>query len=115
MTHTDAIPEVDMWELDAELYRIWKLLERADYGKAQNKTAALWFQIHQFNVSEPETGGPTKPRLKSTQDRNFVALLLKFAYWLLNLLPRRCQKFGYWCEYVYPYGFVPEGGCPIHD
>jgi len=21
----------------------------------------------------------------------------------------------YYCRWVYPYGFVPEAGCPIHD
>jgi len=24
-------------------------------------------------------------------------------------------KAGYGCEWVYPYGFVPEADCPIHD
>jgi len=40
---------------------------------------------------------------------------LRFLYWLRNLRPLPCRKMGYWCEWVYPYGFVPEGGCPIHD
>jgi hypothetical protein len=54
-------------------------------------------------------------RLKSSGDTYLLALLTKLLYQVLNLFPRRCQRMGYWCEYVYPYGFVPQGGCPIHD
>lgn len=25
---------------------------------------------------------------------------------------RRCDHI---CEWTYPYGFVPEAGCPVHD
>lgn len=54
-------------------------------------------------------------RLKSTSDIYLVALFTRFSYSVLNLIPRRCHKLGYWCEWVYPYGWVPEGGCPYHD
>jgi hypothetical protein len=43
------------------------------------------------------------------------AAMVKAIYSLLNLWPLRCRQLGYWCEWVYPYGFVPEAGCPIHD
>ena len=35
---------------------------------------------------------------------------MRFLYWLLNLWPRRCG-----CCWIWPYGFVPEAGCPWHD
>lgn len=28
---------------------------------------------------------------------------------------KACQHVGWWCDYVAPYDFVPEAGCPIHD
>jgi hypothetical protein len=36
-------------------------------------------------------------------------------YWLLNLVPRCCRRFGYHCGWVPGLGFVPTAGCPIHD
>jgi hypothetical protein len=195
----EQISEIDPWELDAELYRVWKLLEkRNNYGKAENKVAALWTRVHRFNIDEtdqpsssmatvkPEEGdfsdpewwicggGPGVPfkfgygywtgpdhdllcvvpevrfnneaerllspisrvpaialagfwlkrlsvlylfggRLKGSGDTYLLARLTKALYRLLNLIPRRCHKLGYWCEHVYPYGWVPEAGCPIHD
>ncbi len=35
-------------------------------------------------------------------------------YWELRerYTPTTC---GYECHWVYPYGFVPEEGCPVHD
>ena len=57
--------------------------------------------------------------LPATTDTHLRALLTKALYWLLNLVgwrgTRRCRREGYWCEYFYPYGFVPEAGCPYHD
>jgi len=54
-------------------------------------------------------------RLKSRSDVDIRARLTKALYWLLNLLPRRCHAWGYYCEWAYPYGFVPTAGCPLHD
>jgi len=28
---------------------------------------------------------------------------------------KACHAAGYECDYVSPYGFVPEAGCPRHD
>lgn len=39
-------------------------------------------------------------------------LLRKYWRWMNTHHPTTC---GYVCTYVYPYGFVPEAGCPIHD
>lgn len=36
-------------------------------------------------------------------------------YYALRNLITRTQCKGHNCEWVYPYGFVPEAGCPIHD
>ena len=49
-----------------------------------------------------------------TDDRNIKALLTKALYWLRNRKRLPCYP-EYNCEWVYPYGFVPEGGCPYHD
>ena len=35
-------------------------------------------------------------------------------YWYLRHKRFRCYA-RYDCDWVYPYGFVPEAGCPIHD
>lgn len=40
---------------------------------------------------------------------------LRLLYWLRNLRPLRCRKLGYRCDWIYPYGFIPEAGCPYHD
>jgi len=34
---------------------------------------------------------------------------------LMNLLDPRVHRDTYCCEWVAPYGFVPEAGCPRHD
>lgn len=38
--------------------------------------------------------------------------LRRLWHWLNVHFPTRC---GYACEYVYPYGWTPEAGCPVHD
>ena len=55
-------------------------------------------------------------------DPNPRALATKFWYALRNRFGRlpggktwRCWREGYACEWVYPYGWVPEAGCPRHD
>lgn len=58
--------------------------------------------------------------LRSTTDRDARALFFRFWYAVLNRIGfvrhiRTCHKEDYWCEWVYPYGFVPEAGCPRHD
>jgi len=45
---------------------------------------------------------------------NYVLADITRPYWLLRELLFPC-KCGYSCGYTYPYGFVPEAGCPIHD
>ena len=35
-------------------------------------------------------------------------------YWRWKQLTFYCTA-GYECDWVHPYGFVPEAGCPIHD
>jgi len=39
---------------------------------------------------------------------------VRAVFWLLNLWPLPCRK-EFNCGWVYPYGFVPEAGCPWHD
>ena len=35
----------------------------------------------------------------------------RFRSWLLRLFPQ-CDRE---CDWVYPFGFVPEDSCPVHD
>lgn len=65
---------------------------------------------------------PEPVGLKATTDRHPRALATKFLYALRNRFSRlpggktwRCWREGYACEWVYPYGWVPEAGCPRHD
>lgn len=32
-----------------------------------------------------------------------------------GIYPYPLDDCGYMCQYVEPYGFVPEVGCPVHD
>ena len=34
---------------------------------------------------------------------------------LQNQEQRTCQEMGFACRWIWPWGFVPETGCPIHD
>lgn len=45
---------------------------------------------------------------------NMFKARLLFPYWYFRsrFTPPTC---GHGCDWVYPYGFVPEAGCPIHD
>ena len=52
--------------------------------------------------------------LRSTTDISIRATVTKILYALLNLWPLPCRR-DYYCHWTYPYGFVPEGGCPYHD
>ena len=38
-----------------------------------------------------------------------------FVCHIMNLFDKRVHKDTYRCEWVAPYGFVPEAGCPVHD
>ncbi len=58
--------------------------------------------------------------LRATTDHDLRAVYTKSLYVVLNYIEmfpnvRACHREGYWCEWVYPYGFVPEAGCPYHD
>ena len=169
-------PELDLHQLDADLYRAWQHLEKSNYAEAAILVAKCWRQVREFNLSldEPEasdlqeaveviakkvgaswelhgdpeqaerfrsileqSGAQTRwaqviilpdlekwegvhKRLRATTDRDLRALLTKALYTVLNKLERfpdvrQCHRDGLECEYVYPYGFVPEGGCRRHD
>lgn len=42
------------------------------------------------------------------------ARLFRWYYALRNRwTPTQCGDYG--CDWTYPYGFVPEAGCPTHD
>lgn len=50
-----------------------------------------------------------------SKKRKSIVLELIFCIYLWlrsRFTPPKC---GYACDWVYPYGFVPEAGCPIHD
>lgn len=48
---------------------------------------------------------------------NQVKARLLWPYWALRDWHQRYfeHSCGRLCEWVYPYGFVPEAGCPVHD
>lgn len=103
------IPELDIDQLDADLYRACQALDKENYGRASTLVWASWGQVRRFRLSLDDR------HLPATTDRDWRALLTKVWYWLLNRWPRVCHRLGYNCEWVYPYGWVPEGGCPVHD
>ena len=175
------IPELDLDQLDVDLYRAYGQMQKANYGSAEILVAGCWMQIRRFRMSldAPEPTDPLRKaveevtekadsawelrgepeqverfrsilegseaqtkwarfiipdlfdmeqwdevmrtgKLRTTTDRDLRALLTKALYAVLNKLERfpdvrQCHKDGLGCEYVYPYGFVPEGGCPRHD
>jgi hypothetical protein len=46
---------------------------------------------------------------------NMLIARLLWRYWVWQhrrWYPLSC---GYYCDWVYPYGFVPEADCPVHD
>ena len=109
MSSGAEIPEIDLDELDGDLYRAWQKIQRGDYHSAECLVAKSWKNVHQFRISFDDR------HLPATTDRDWRALLIKAWYWLRNLRALRCRSMGYWCEWVYPYGFVPEAWCPYHD
>ena len=102
------IIELDLDELDAKLYTAWQALQKGNYGMAESRIASAWREVRLFRIQGDDA------HLLSTRDRNPWALLVKLWYWLCNLQRQPCQP-KYNCEWVYPYGFVPEADCPIHD
>jgi len=38
-----------------------------------------------------------------------------FVCYIMNMFDKRVHHDEYNCEWVSPYGWVPEGGCPLHD
>lgn len=45
---------------------------------------------------------------------NMVKAYLLSPIWYYRHRHFKCDA-GYECDWVFPYGFVPEDGCPIHD
>lgn len=108
------IPELDIDQLDGDLYLAWKQLEKRNYGQAETLVAKSWRHVRMFRIAMDDR------HLPATTDRDLRALLTKALYAILNRLERfpdvrQCHRDGLECEYRYPYGFVPEGGCPRHD
>ena len=100
--------ELDLDELEAGLHYVIQSINDGNYGRARTKAWIQWGNVHRFRISLDDQC------LLATTDCNLWALLTKAAYHLLNLWPLPCRR-DYNCEWVYPYGFVPEGGCPYHD
>ena len=112
----ERIPELDLDQLDADLYRAWQQLEKRNYGAAETLVAKSWRQVRMFRLSLDDR------HLPATTDRDPRALATKVLYAVRNRINRlpggktwRCWRRGYSCEWVYPYGWVPEAGCPEHD
>lgn len=46
--------------------------------------------------------------------KNMLAAKVLAPYWHYKHI-HNSGECSYACDWVYPYGFVPEAGCPIHD
>ena len=119
MVTEERINEIDLDELDGDLYTAWQKLQKGDYHSAQCLIAKSWRHVRMFLMSMDEE----QPLVKNTGPAvevhhtiyiGLVPALKRALYRLLNRLPLPCRG-DYNCEWVYPCGFVPEGGCPIHD
>ena len=106
---SEQIEELDIDGLEADLYYIIQDIEKQNYQRASRRAWILWAAVHKFRLSLDDR------HLPATTDRDLRALLTKALYWLRNRKRLPCYAKGYNCEWVYPYGFVPEGGCPYHD
>lgn len=58
--------------------------------------------------------------LRGITDRSVCALATRILYATHNRAgvfrnTRTCCREGFGCAWLYPYGFVPEAGCPRHD
>ena len=113
VTKTKHIPELDIDQLDADLYRALRAVEKEDFATALPRIYVCWGHVRQFRLSLPPLADDR--HLPATTDRDWRALLTKAWYWLRNRRPRPCRRLGFHCEWVYPYGFVAEAGCPYHD
>ena len=109
MSSGAEIQEIDLDELEADLYKIIEAIDRQNYGKAKTLAWIQWGAVHKFRISFDDS------HLPATTGHDWRALVTKAWYWLLNRRPLRCRLLGYNCEWVYPYGWVPEGCCPDHD
>lgn len=104
-----SVAELDIDELEALLRTARDALERKNYAVANRKVWIAWGDVQRFRLSLDDR------RLPATTDKTARALIIKALYWWRNRHPLPCRALGYNCEWVYPYGFVPEGGCPLHD
>ena len=102
------IPELDLDQLDADLYRAWVAIGRSNYSVAGSLVAKSWSQIREFRISQDDS------HLPSTTDGGVVIRVPAAKRLLYHFLNRRVNC-GYECAWVYPYGWVPEDGCPEHD
>ena len=100
---------LDLDNLESHLREVVDSLDARNYGIAETHAWIAWGDLTRFLLAI-ENGD-----LPATYDRDLRALLTKAKYWVLNRMPMRCRLLGYNCEWVYPYGWVPEGGCPDHD
>lgn len=113
MTENWETATLDLDQLDADLYRAIQALEKQNYGRAQALVWTSWGHVRRFRLATPPL--VDDGHLPATTDRHLQALAIKALYWLRNRRRLPCRNLGFRCEWVYPYGWVPEGGCPYHD
>ena len=100
------IDEIDIDKLDDDLYAAWQYIQKKDYHRAEIKVAISWGAVHRFRLSLDY------PHLGGTDDRGLIPWITRLIYRVLNQFIN-CNDYN--CEWIYPYGFVPEAGCPKHD
>jgi len=108
--------ELDLHQLEIDLYDAWEAIRHGNYLTGSLKVGESYLAVCKFNQSLDDR------HLPATTDRGPRALVTKFLYAVRNRINRlpggktwRCWQQGYSCEWVYPYGWVPEAGCPEHD
>lgn len=109
----DEMPD-GVWDLRGDPQQVERIMEFMREADERMRSANAWMLVR-----EPLSSHWVLP---ATTDRDPRALATKFLYALRNRVNRlpggrtwRCWREGYICEWHYPYGFVPEAGCPRHD
>jgi hypothetical protein len=113
LDHDAEEPDGDgVWHIQGDP----QIIERLRAVLEQPNKRSRWGDI--LLLAEP--GGYME--LPATTDRHPCAMAYKALYAMRNFINRlpggktwHCWREGYTCEWVYPYGWVPEGGCPRHD
>ena len=77
---------------------------QALFAAAEDMQIILFQQMHKKQLD--------KKSLRYHWNMLRARILKPYWKWRSDHIPTTC---GYNCDWVYPYGFVPEADCPVHD